>query len=152
MGTGQIDAISFEKKENDFFAYIRQIDSLTISEDDSKLLSTQGVGVVDVYGANVITFTAPVDSTAFAEGDRIFIVNGTAFDYVGDITAYGLDTITVSGTLNVPAPGDFVVVAKNRISESYGLRGYYMSVTLTNSNDDGAEIFAVSTAAFKSYP
>jgi hypothetical protein len=36
--------------------------------------------------------------------------------------------------------------------ESYGSRGYYMEVELTNNNTSKVEIFSVATEIFKSYP
>jgi hypothetical protein len=152
LSIGRIEAASFEKKEGDFFAYVRQLDNLTIDAENALLLSTQGVGEVSTFVSQVITFTSNIDSTAFAVGDRIFRVVGSGFVYVGNITAYGINTITVSGPASTPVAGNFIVVGKNRIAESRALRGYYLSCTLTTNEDGPVELFAVSSAIFKSFP
>lgn len=152
LGIGRIEAASFEKKEGDYFSWIRQLDSLTIDAENALNTSTQGVGVVDTFAGLVITFTSNIDSTAFAIGDRIFRIVGSGFVYVGNITAYGVNTITVSGAASTPVAGNFIAVGKNRIAESKPLRGYYLSVVLTNNEDSPVELFAVSSSVFKSFP
>jgi len=149
---GEVSALSYEKKEADFFAYIRTLDSTSIDAGESVMMSTQGVGVVSSVGGLVIFFTTDVDTTAFATGDRVYRIVGSTFVYVGDVFDIGADAISVGSMASTPNPGDFIAIGKNRIAESRGLLGYFMSITITNSNDDGCEIFAVSTDIFKSYP
>jgi hypothetical protein len=152
LNSGLIEAGSFVRKESDWYAYIRREDGLTINDEDATAPSTQGVGVVDLFAPNTITFSTNIDTSMFATGDRVYVLNGSAFDYVGNITAYTTNTIDLSGAAVTPANGDFVVVAKNRIAESNPLRGYFMNVKLTNTNDNPVELFAVGSRAFKSYP
>jgi hypothetical protein len=44
------------------------------------------------------------------------------------------------------------MVVKDAVAESYGARGYYMETTLTNTDTEAVELFAISSQIFKSYP
>jgi hypothetical protein len=48
--------------------------------------------------------------------------------------------------------GNLIIGMKDSVAESYGSRGYYMEVQLTNSLTTQVELFSISTEAFKSYP
>ena len=58
--------------------------------------------------------------------------------------------MVVGGT--VPIVGNFIVFVKNAVAESYGARGYFMSVLLENTSSTAVELFAISSQVFKSYP
>lgn len=152
LSTGLIESTSYLKKEGDWFAYVRRVDATSISSDDALLTSTQGIGEVDTFVTPLITFTTPIDLSAFAVGDRLYVVNGAAFDYVGDVLSYTTTTISITNIVGVVSPSDFIVIAKNKIAESAGMRGYYMSVTLENNSDDPVELFAIRSSIFKSFP
>jgi hypothetical protein len=152
LSLGNIEAASFEKKEGDYFAHVRRIDSTTILADDARSISTQGVGIVDTFVNPTITFTTPIDQSAIAIGDRVYRIVGPTFALIGTIDDLGLDTINVTVTGAPPVAGNFIAVGKNMIAESPGLRGYFMRVTLSNTNDLPVELFAVSSSVFKSYP
>ena len=48
--------------------------------------------------------------------------------------------------------GDLILAIKDSVAESYGARGYYMEVQLTNSLTTQVEMFSMQSEAFKSYP
>jgi hypothetical protein len=52
----------------------------------------------------------------------------------------------------IPLEESFTMFVKNASAESNGLRGDYMVFTLTNENVSPAELFAVKTEVFKSFP
>jgi hypothetical protein len=56
-----------------------------------------------------------------------------------------------AGAPTPPVIGSYLIAAKNSTAESYGLRGVYMDVTLTNSETDHTELFSISSEVFKSY-
>jgi hypothetical protein len=56
-----------------------------------------------------------------------------------------------AGAPTAPVVGSYLIAAKNSTAESYGLRGVYMDVTLTNSETDHTELFSISSEVFKSY-
>ena len=93
------------------------------------------------------------------EGDAIFY--GPTPTLGGTITAIASNTITISltsdgscGTIagSAPSNGDFILIIKNSIAESYGARGYFMEVQLTNSDTTEAELFSIGSEVFKSFP
>lgn len=153
LGSGEVDAVSFQKKEGDWFAYLRRSDGLSINDEDAVSLSTQGLGAVSSFGGGQIDFTTGIDSSSFAIGDRIYRLDpSTGFVYIGVIDSFTDISVSISGIVGSVSPGDFITVGKNKVAESYGIRGYYMSVTLSNSNDSPVELFAVSSSIFKSFP
>jgi hypothetical protein len=44
------------------------------------------------------------------------------------------------------------VYVKDSVAESYGTRGDFLTVTLTNASTDNVEIFEVGASVFKSFP
>ena len=152
MGQGFNPHNYFVKKEDDFVSYLRRLDSLVISDDDSKLRSTMGLGTVLSFASPTITFTTNIDLTTIAAGDRIYRIVANAFVYVGNIVSYTANTVVLSG--GTVAPGDFIVVAKNKAAESYGMRGFYLNLELESdvTNTNYIELFAVESSIFKSFP
>lgn len=152
MGQGYNPHTYFEKKEDNYFSYLRRLDSLTITDDDSKLRSTMGIGYALSFASPVITFSADIDFSTVAIGDRIYKIVANAFVYVGNIVSYTANTITLSG--GTVAANDFIVVAKNKAAESYGMRGFYLNLELTTdvANKDYIELFSVKSSIFKSFP
>ena len=80
------------------------------------------------------------------------ISNGTltSIGLVTDMTATTLTIDTVTGT--IPLISDFLVGVKNSQVESYGSRGFYMSVKLENEDTTQVELFSVGSSIFKSFP
>ena len=147
MSDGVIDESYYSEKEGAYFAYIRR-DPDTI---DPKAISTQGVGTLGSYAALVLTFGYTIGAQV-SVGDDVYISDGTTLDAVGAITALTTTTITVDAAANVPVSGDMIVIAKDSTAESYGARGHYMQVKLTNSDTTEVELSTISSEAFKSYP
>lgn len=151
LNSGSILNTSFELKEGNYFAYIRRDDSLVIANDDAKSLSTQGIGAVSSYASLVINFAFSISSPV-SVGDRIYKASGSTFTYIGVVQSYTTTSITLVSAAVAPIAGDFIVVAKNKNAESFGMRGYYMDVTLENNSADAVELFAISSSIFKSFP
>jgi hypothetical protein len=62
------------------------------------------------------------------------------------------NTITLASSAVTPVAGDMIVYVKNSQAESYGARGYYMDLTLTNYDTTETEVFAVTSNVFISKP
>ena len=71
---------------------------------------------------------------------------------ISNSDVFGSGFIEVTNTTNTPVATNFVFAVKNSVAESYGLRGHYNEVTLTNSDPTKTNLFAVSSEIFKSYP
>jgi hypothetical protein len=153
INTAQIDATYFNQKEDEWFAYIRRVDD-TI---DLKAISTQGIGnstTVDSSDptAVLITFAFNMDG-AISVGDNLYKNNAGSLVLIGVITAIGANTITVNTTSgSIPLISDFLIAVKNSQAESYGSRGFYMSVKLENEDTTQVELFSVGSSIFKSFP
>ena len=153
INTAQIDATYFNQKEDEWFTYIRRVDD-TI---DLKAISTQGIGnstTVDSSDptAVLITFAFNMDG-AISVGDNLYKNNAGTLVLIGVITAIGANTITVNTTSgSIPLISDFLIAVKNSQAESYGSRGFYMSVKLENEDTTQVELFSVGSSIFKSFP
>lgn len=146
LNTGNIQDRWFVEKEGSWFAHVRR-DS---DDGDNKSLSTQGIGNVLSYNALVITFGFRI-GTGISQGDTIYNATGGSLVEVGEVASHDSTSITLVSETSAPAPGDFLVYVKNSVAESYGARGYYMEVALTNNSTSEVELFEVSTNIFKSF-
>jgi len=148
--SGIIEAEYLVEKEGVWYGHIRRNDGVV----DLKAMSTQGLGVA---AYSTLVFTFPFDIAAsISVGDNIYVSSDPStidLQLVGPILSYTTNTITVSSALTIPNPtGDFVVSVKDSTAESYGARGSWMEVKLTNNDITEAELFTISSDALKSYP
>jgi hypothetical protein len=180
QSTGFIEASFFEQKESDWFSYVRNqgvvnIDTAAEAAQEFPLRSANGVGTSEtaVVVGQVTTFafslTLPIGSIP-SIGDSLYYAEPpvapiTIFTpvYLGQITAISVDipnainTITVQqdvaggGVLPTGAK-NYVMTTKNLVAESHGILGHYGVFTLTNSNTEAVELFAVKSEVMKSYP
>lgn len=151
---GEIASSFFEKKEANFFAFIRFL------ETDINLLMryANGLGSVATVGgagaAVTLTFAAAVSiGSIISIGDVIYYgltptLGGTVVSIVGNVIT--IDTTIAGGSS--PSNGDFILYVKNTVAESHGVMGHYCQYTLTNSDTTKVEIFAVESSIMKSYP
>ena len=168
LNSGVMEASYFELKEGDYFTYIRRAPN-TI---DLKAMSTQGIGNVSSAAVNVSTgflevffdFEIPNTISVFDQtvipksgGDILYCVISGVQTLIGDIDEIVNDPLTgnkivVKSFATVPNTNDFAYAIKNSVAESYGARGYFMSVLLENTSSAAVELFAISSQVFKSYP
>ena len=115
-------------------------------------------GEAYTINATTLTFAFSLDSI-ISVGDTVYF--GAAPTLGGTITAINDKVVTISLTSNgscgtivgtAPVNGDYILYFKNAIAESYGTRGYYMQIELTNTATTDVELFAVTSEVFKSYP
>lgn len=150
LSTGYIGKDSFILQEGFWYSHIMRLDSNTLSYEDVRLSSTQGVGVCQSYGSNTITFSSSIDTSTISVGDKVHKINGGAITYLGTIQSYTAATIVLASPVASPTALDFILVSKNKTVESNGARGYFMEVKLTNDTTEQVEIFSVGTEVFKS--
>lgn len=113
------------------------------------MLSVQGVGNLTSIDGNTITFVGITPSVRV--GDSLYFYNGVNNLLIGSVTDKTGTTITVNSVNNTPSVSDFCFVAKNPEVESYGLKGYYANVRLTNNLSEPLELFAVNSEIVKSF-
>lgn len=152
LSSGVIESDWYSLKETEWYGYIRRADTNTITGNDTLNLSTQGIGTALSWSVSTVTFSFTLSNSSFAVGDTIYKVSGGTLVQVGPIDSYTGTTITIDTPLTTIAPGDMVVVGKNKIAESNGVRGYFADIELTYSGVDSVELFSVGTEMFKSFP
>lgn len=149
MSTGHMDSSYFTEKEGMWYSYVRRLDT---ENYDTKSISTQGIGSVTSYLSLVLTFSFNIGS-GISAGDTAYKISGSnTLVLLGEVASHTSNTITLVSTAVTPAPGDMIVYVKNSQVESYGARGYYMDLTLTNNDTTETEIFAVTSNVFISKP
>ena len=152
LEAGQIQKEWFVKKEGDYYANIRRNDNNV----DLDLMSAQGIGTCAAVtgaapGSVTINFGFTINSLINI-GDVAYKNGVAASDLIGTITAKTANSITVAVASNTPVVGNLIIGIKDSVAESYGARGYYMEVQLTNSLTTQVELFSMSSEVFKSYP
>ena len=174
--TGFIDAPFFVEKESDWFAYLRNQGTTPASPaQEFPLRSANGIGnsltTANVGTETTFTFplTRPIGSIP-SIGDNIYYAlpptpPATIYTpiYLGQITSINVDIPNSINTIvveqDVPGGGvlplvniTYVMSLKNLVAESHGILGHYGVFTLTNTDTDAVELFAVKSEVMKSYP
>jgi hypothetical protein len=145
--SGHVNKEDFENKEGFKYSYIRRNAS---DEVNTELLSVQGVGNLSGSSSNVYTFNSVPGNISI--GDVLYFSSGGSYTKIGVISSKDSTTITTASTMTTPSNGDFIFLAKNSVAESYGLKGYYANIRLTNNGTLPVEVFAVNSEVSKSFP
>jgi len=163
-----INSTSFEKKEGNYFAYVRTngIDATgtTLTESDYKSRTVGGLG--DCVGVNLsggvltVRFSQSSWEGIVSIGDFLYTVNTgqTTATFVFAITNIVFNNATnnveVSGTGGSVTNGNFCLYAKNSVAESLGVMGHYAEITLNlpTTVTTASELFAIESELMKSYP
>lgn len=148
----------FLKKEGKWYAYLRR----PYSQIDYKLLSTQGVGIVDSVVGLTINFNNTVTNinagdptSGYVGGDVVYKELNGLIELVGIVSDTSDSSITVASYTNIPAAGDYIFIIKRADAESYGARGYYLNLSLSLQGSEAEknhEVFAIKSSVFKSFP
>lgn len=147
LDEGFVDYDWYDKKEGRWYASIRR----PSNNLDASLLSTQGVGNVFSYVGTTINFDFDFQ-TRVDISDSVYLVLNGGLVYVGDVSAFTSNSITVSSAFLAPSVNDVIVIVKNAVAESFGPRGYYLQVDFENDKDYEVTMFAVGASVFKSFP
>jgi hypothetical protein len=178
LGGGLIPFEGYVKKEGNWYGYIRRNDgdlsNTFLSTKGLGVIFDTGVAgdVVSIYvvgdvrdGISVKT-TTPVPRD---NGDLLFtgVISGENITSLsaklGQVLSVSYSASTNQTEINmvkhplaagppvVPSDSLYLMSAKSSAAESYGLRGVYMDVTLTNSETDHTELFSISSEVLKSY-
>jgi hypothetical protein len=164
---GNIDQSWFEKKEQTFFAFIRNdalgelstravtgigrsinrninVGSTEVNFSITPLISIGGVVSV---GDNVYFSIPPAYTTTFFAG----VVSNIIQNYPADINQLVIDT-TPAGTVPISAQDNYFFTVKNSVAESHGVLGHYCVFNISNSSSSKIELFGVGSEVMKSFP
>lgn len=177
LADGVISINGYEKKEGNWYGYVRRTDG----DLDPTYLSVQGLGIVATAStaADTVTITisgnvtqgvsVKTQSPPQDNGDLLFsgVISGSTITTLGpklgQVKTISYDSGTNTTTIEMvnhpytgvaptaPVVGTYLISAKSSVAESYGLRGAYMKVRLTNSETINVELLSVGSEIFKSY-
>lgn len=163
--SGYITESWFEKKEQSFFAFIRNDDTGELA-----IRSTSGIGAsyqINLAGDTIDFSINPlVDlGTIMSIGDYLYFMvppYPSTINFAGEITQInrnypaGINQIVIDtslpGTVPITVPNAYYFYTKNSVAESHGVLGHYCVFELTNSSTDKVELFAVESEVMKSFP
>ena len=164
QNSGYITDSWFEKKEQSYFAFIR-------NDTSGELLirSTNGIGrsyQVNLAGDTIdfsinplidlgsimsigdyLYFTIPPSVTPALAGE-ITQINR---NYPAGINQIVIDT-SIPGTTPITVANAFYFYTKNSVAESHGVLGHYCVFTLENDSTSKIELFSAESEVMKSYP
>lgn len=141
LSNGYINSVDFQKKENVFYAYVRNSNNVI---DTALINSCQGIGNCTITGLT-LDFGFELENVNI--GDEIRNISLQLVGIVQSKTANSL----ILDTVNNISSGDFVLCSKPQSIEVNDLVGYYMKVTCRFSTNTYQEIFAVNTTISKSF-
>jgi hypothetical protein len=158
-----MDVGYFERKEGDWFAFVRTVNNNPAEPDDYALRSLNGIGKSQTVVGNVVNFPLTTDiGSILSIGDYFYYAlppdyntitfAGEVSDIEVDLPA-GINRVTHDGSGVAPGINDPLWVGiKNQEAESHGLLGHYGVFTLTNTDTDAVELFVARSEVMKSYP
>jgi hypothetical protein len=168
---GSISRDWFEIKEGEWYSFIRYnpenlTSNLNLNQIDGLANYMRGMGTVASvtlnppnlpikYTLNLNAIT-PNFSTTYPYGSSVYKLTGSVLLYLGqiDFTTNSGEVHLIPGTvLAVPNNNDYLVSISDPLAQSYGVRGYFLDITLTLpiTETEETELFAVGTSVFKSY-
>lgn len=164
QNSGFITDTWFEKKEQSYFAFVRNN-----TAGELAIRSTSGIGrsyQVNLAGDTIdfsinplidlgsimsvgdyLYFTIPPSVTPLLAGE-ITQINR---NYPAGINQIVIDT-TIPSTTPITVQNAFYFYTKNSVAESHGVLGHYCVFELTNSLTSKVELFAVESEVMKSFP
>ncbi len=152
---GSIADTYFEKKEGNYFAFVRFL------ETDINLLMRYANGIANVTTvdattptATTLTFASSVNiGSIISIGDMVYY--GSTPSLGGVVTGINGQIVIINTTItgaSAPSNGDFILYVKNTVAESHGVMGHYCEYELTNTSTSKVELFSVGSESMKSFP
>lgn len=159
----------FEKKEQSYFAFIRNSGTVPAAPSEYALRSVNGIGRSSsinsaVPAAVLVNYTVAI-GTIVSIGDYLYYalpptysspilfgeITGINIDPKAGINQLVVDTTVTGGSIpGIQTP--YTMYIKNSIAESHGVLGHYCVFTLTNTNTSKIELFTLESEVMKSYP
>ena len=170
---GTIDAQWYEKKESDWFAFVRADNNPANPAPDSEyfLRSVSGIAQCSAVSGSagpsaIVTFPLTISiGSIVSVGDFFYFgvsptyapqwggtIREINVDLVGGINNIKVDNSVAGGVIALPAAPFYCMFVKNSIAESHGMLGHYCEFTLTNDSETAVELFAVESEIMKSFP
>lgn len=172
QNSGIISSLWFEKKEQSYYAFVRNSGEVPAGQDEYPLRSLNGIGrslfYTPIAGGYEIDFSvSPLIDTGniLSIGDYLYFALPPSYDtplLAGQVTAIvrnypmGINRIvidsTIPGCVPLSIPDPYFLYIKNAIAESHGVLGHYCVFDITNGSSDKIELFNVESEVMKSFP
>lgn len=173
QNSGFIQSDWFQKKEQSWFAFVRNSGTLPANPSEYALRSVNGIGrsanITGPAGALEIEFAISPNPVAIggiaSVGDYVYyslppsystpILCGQITDIVVNYPSGDNKLIVNAAILEGSVPPittPYILYIKNSVAESHGVLGHYCVFTLTNSNTSKIELFVAESEVMKSYP
>lgn len=170
--TGFIQQAWFEKKEQAFFAFIRNSGTIPANTTEYALRSLNGIGrsVNTTVGVGTTTIDFSISplvamDSILSVGDYVYfglpplydtpnfagVVTNIIRNYPAGINRLIIDT-TDPAVAPIPIVDPYFLYIKNSVAESHGILGHYCVFNLSNDSTDKVELFAVQSELMKSFP
>ena len=170
--TGYIESSWFEKKEQSWFAFVRNNGSTgaDTTEAEWELRSLNGIGrstsVSGVSGARNINFANTISiGSILSVGDLLYFsqppydtpqfagkVTNIVQNIKGNTNYIEIDDTVTGAVTPIPIADAYYLFIKDPIAESHGVLGHYCEFELENTSTTATELFAVESDLMKSYP
>lgn len=163
--SGFINAGWFEKKEQVYYAFVRNSGSVPAGVDEYALRSLNGIGKSDSVSGSTVFFDLQYKiNNIISVGDMLYfsLPPYTTPQLAGQVTAINYDPLTgtnnlqidttIPGSVPIPIQDAFFLFIKNSIAESHGVLGHYCVFDITNTSTTPINLFAVESEVMKSYP
>ncbi len=170
---GYIEKAWFEKKEQAYYAFVRNSGTVPATLDDYVLRSLNGIGKSSTISYTVNTNVKVSYSISpliaiesmLSVGDILYyalsptystpLLFGTIKSKVVDYPS-GNNYITVDASITgatIPSvQNPYLLYIKNSVAESHGVLGHYCVFDIENTNTNKVELFVVSSDIMKSNP
>jgi hypothetical protein len=171
QNSGYIEYPWFEKKEQSFYAFVRNSGETPADVSEYALRSLNGIGkssiVAGPANAFIVLFSInPLVSigSIVSVGDFLYYslppytapvlcgrITSINQDYPFAVNNIVVDTTITGGSIS-PIPDAYFLYIKNAEAESHGVLGHYCVFELTNNNTSKVELFAAESEVMKSFP
>jgi hypothetical protein len=165
QNSGFIDAAWFEKKEQSYYAFIRND-----SSGELFIRSTNGIGRSYQVSVSLDIIDVSINplldiGSVIRRGDYLYFARPPLYDtpvLAGEVTAINrnypaginqlvIDT-SIPGTTPISIQDAYYLYTKNSVAESHGVLGHYCVFKIENDSIDKVELFAVESEVMKSFP
>ena len=169
--TGYVLSSWFEKKEQVYFAFVRNSGTSPANPSEYALRSLGGIGRSTSVSIGFATAFIYFDNnislgSIMSIGDYLYFAAPPNFNtpiLAGQIVNITQNIITVGQNyiqINTAIPGASPIIGqtpyflymKNSVAESHGILGHYGVFTLENTNTNKVELFQFEADVMKSYP
>jgi hypothetical protein len=168
--SGFVQASWYEKKEQVYFAFVRNSGTSPANPSEYALRSLGGIGrstTVTLGNPSAISFPNNISlGSIMSVGDYLYFATPPNYDtpiLAGQITAISQNLITngqngilidttIPGATPIVGLTPYFLYMKNSVAESHGVLGHYCVFTLYNENTSKVELFQFQSDVMKSYP